>query len=461
MEEVRIDPVTNAPYTREEFVQYYGDTKEWDKAKDTATFRDPTAEHHSSYESFDGAAELERAKLLPPPGPSWCCCGFFILLLLLTSAVFFSCSLEVVEVIPGPEEHCLIPSLNLSNSTVTVVYIAALSASFSFLLCACCQQRQEGKLSTATKPLGPAEEHLTDALMINRMRKPYYAEASSGASTRLSNLLMLSERTLRFIARWQDGQTDKFRARGVNIMGRETDYASMEGIKAKETPPLYHGRASPKGKKAVKQILKDVWNVSSKDLPGISRACYQAILDIEYWERHDGTHWQMAKHVLESFGLFTLHAPEYIKAVDKLIQSGNGNELVGSACCFPLCCFPCCDFGSIQWHVAFHVNQHKVLLNPYPSTLALMDSWAQVCHERGVGILVNDVPLIPFIEEFEAKYGKGRALSTDTATEKRSGIDYLESETATKKRSGIDLDTMNLESFDSEKASHKVSTFPI
>ena len=129
---------------------------------------------------------------------------------------------------------------------------------------------------------------------------------------------MLSERALRFIAMVQDAYTARFRDAGIDILGRDTDYRPMTEIRSKDLPPIYAGTASKVGRAAVRAAIVRLFWTDTTDLHGkLADAVFDAITTIEVWEHKDRVHWQMCKHVLESYGLFSLHAPHYLDMLEK------------------------------------------------------------------------------------------------------------------------------------------------
>jgi len=70
------------------------------------------------------------------------------------------------------------------------------------------------------------EQHLRDAIALNRERKPIYAQMSSGRSKLISNILILSERITLPFARSFDKRAHKWNRSNINVV--TSDFVSME-----------------------------------------------------------------------------------------------------------------------------------------------------------------------------------------------------------------------------------------
>ena len=214
-------------------------------------------------------------------------------------------------------------------------------------------------------------EHLHKAIAVNRRRRPYYARKAGNTSWGLSTAMIAAE-TLLLPAAWMvDAWARHYHRQGVGIV--RDDFVSMEAIFPKETPPRYRGRASRAQQQKVRSMLRRFRStvLLSKDRANFAALCHHtdALLDtVEQWERSWGVHWAMTKHLLESLGCTALHGIEYVEQTE----------------------------GSTRRLTRCLLAGHVVLL----PAVASLDIWAQSVHRCGAGILVNDVPPIPFPNEW-------------------------------------------------------------
>jgi hypothetical protein len=213
-------------------------------------------------------------------------------------------------------------------------------------------------------------EHLHEAIAVNRRRRPYYARKTGNASWGLSTRMIVAE-TLLLPGAWVvDAWAERYHRRGVGIV--RDDVVSMETILPKEAPPRYRGQASEAQKREVRSALRAFRStvLLSKDRANFAVLCHHAdaLLDtVEQWERSWRMHWAMTKHLVESLGYTALHGIRYAEQT-----SGDTRRLTR-----------CLLAG------------HALLL----PAVASLDLQAQSAHRQGAGILVNDVPTIPFQHE--------------------------------------------------------------
>lgn len=231
---------------------------------------------------------------------------------------------------------------------------------------------------------GPCEEHLFDAIMLNIARKPYYVQATVGLSEKLSNALILVEMCSILPARYIDSKTQRLRDEGIPMGSTPYDFQPMYQVSRKEDPPKYYQQENLGGQRhescndLVERMLCDVLMAVDGDLMDLIECIATVLGRLNRLERDSSSHWQMTKHWLESFGIMALHAHAQIPT--------NEN---------------CADiWAKFRWI-------HKRLISPVICCVSplciLIDTWAQECHSRHAGIIVNDVPYIPFLDEY-AKY---------------------------------------------------------
>lgn len=213
-------------------------------------------------------------------------------------------------------------------------------------------------------------DHLHEAIAVNRRRRPYYARKAGNTSWGLSTALIAAE-TLLLPAAWMvDAWAAHYHRQGVGIV--RDDFVSLESIRPKEQPPRYRGRASKAQQRKVRSMLRRFRStvLLSKDRTNLSTLCdhADALLGvIEEWERSWCVHWAMTKHLLESLGYTALHGIDYVEQTEGSTRRLTRCLLAGHAVSLP--------------------------------AVASLDIWAQSAHGCGAGILVNDVPPIPFQQQ--------------------------------------------------------------
>lgn len=219
---------------------------------------------------------------------------------------------------------------------------------------------------------GHFEIHIIDAMRINLGRRRHYVALAGWRAWLLSVLLVASERLCRPLARHFDRKARPFNEAGIGIVA--DDFIDMALIEPVEKAPRYRGRAPRSAhadvKRQVKHLKRDgLKALASGDYSSICSLVARALENIAALEAQHQAHFAMSVHLLESLGFAALHAPDYIAA---------------DASCEPLA----------RQLVAIQLRLCDGGL--------LMDRLAQHCHQHGAGILVNDVPHIPFLRDWDA-----------------------------------------------------------
>ncbi len=209
--------------------------------------------------------------------------------------------------------------------------------------------------------------HLADAIEINKARRRYYGKRTRGRSRRLSHSLIWFERVTLPIAVWLDWRARPFNQRGIPIV--EGDFQPMTAILPAETPPRFTRTATGAEMRSVRAelaVLKRALRptLGAGDFAGAADATLVALRFIEELEESTATHHAMSKHIVESIGIACANAIRYAEM--------SGGETVSLAKTFI-----------------------KIQALALDST-TLFDGMAQAIHGLGVGIVVNDVPDIPF-----------------------------------------------------------------
>ncbi|HEY9854749.1 MAG TPA: hypothetical protein V6D05_03350 [Stenomitos sp.] len=229
----------------------------------------------------------------------------------------------------------------------------------------------------AWKPTASTEgfaSHVREAIASNRTRRTFYAAQSQGASQALSDAVIGLERlTLPFALQF-DAQARRFQDAGIPIVAH--DFVSMRGVRPPDTPPSHRNMA---GKAEIRQLeswlgqyRKDVSRaLDLRDFERVGALTDELLKRIEGLETSADAHFAMTRHVAESVGYAALHALDY-----RAQSGGETDELAAR-------------FIRLQ---AFGLT----------GTVAI-DRKAQVLQHQGLGIIVNDLPHIPFQEEWQAR----------------------------------------------------------
>jgi hypothetical protein len=216
--------------------------------------------------------------------------------------------------------------------------------------------------------MGPFTTHIVDAIKVNKRRRTLYGRRSGGRSRRVSDLLIWFEYGCVPFARWVDARAARWIAKGIPVV--DADLMPMDAIEPWDAAPLYTGEAPREAFGALKRSLKQygrALGAAMKRQPDFreAAAASMALLEeVEALEERTGSHFAMTRHFVESIGLAAANAVGYVER--------TGGELL------PLCR----RFVQIQ-------------AMGLPSVLPF-DRLAQPIHALGLGILVNDVPAIPF-----------------------------------------------------------------
>ncbi len=213
--------------------------------------------------------------------------------------------------------------------------------------------------------------HLKEAIAINRERKKIYAEMTGRRSLCISWALIFFETGALAAAGWVDRQASKFHKIGIPII--EGNIVPMLSLPFPDAPPLYRGRATKEVLSSLKGVLKKYRRSMKEDLKrndfiSVAERSYELLQEIRRIEEGQGCHFAMTRHLIESIGFAALHAPGYAEASSNATVSLSKKFIQMQV--FGLACGLC------------------------------LDKKAQALHGMGAGILVNDVPHIPFESEF-------------------------------------------------------------
>jgi len=238
--------------------------------------------------------------------------------------------------------------------------------------------RQPAKPSTPTHEEGFAE-HLNEAIALNRSRRDVYDRLSGGGTRSLSNRLILLEQLTLPVAHALDLWGKRFQKAGIPVL--KADFVSMQDVRSPFAPPRWRGVATDAQAKDLQEQL-DAYRdtigkaLSQNDFAGIAEASYQLLETLDTTEKTTRMHWAMTKHLVESLGLAAMNALDYA-------ARSNGETQTLSR--------------------TFIRFQGLGLLGSVD-----IDRKAQAFHQRGIGIVVNDVPPIPFAERWKALRNEDR-----------------------------------------------------
>ena len=210
-------------------------------------------------------------------------------------------------------------------------------------------------------------QHIQDAIRINRQRRPTYDAMAGRPARRASDLLIRTEYICLPLALGFDRRARRFNAAGIPII--QDDFVSMEGIRDPHDPPTYTNRAGRGEFEAVRAELNDYKrclgdSAKALDFAQAARDTAQMLTAVAEREIRCEAHFAMVRHLLESIGLAAVNAIRFAE-----LSAGKTRRLSRSLLLF----------------------EAKGL-----RTAVTLDRRAQEVHALGVGIIVNDVPSIPF-----------------------------------------------------------------
>lgn len=213
------------------------------------------------------------------------------------------------------------------------------------------------------------EIHLKDAIELYKERKVQYAEQSDGKTNALFTKLITTETLLLPVAATFDARAVPYVKDGVMIIAN--DFVPMEDNLGFDHPMARADELSPELITEAKEILSALNSSNSHDAFAITEAVNTALLAIDDFERYNNVHIAMTKHLVESLGFGALHSLYYrCESQDKTYRLGQDLMLLQAA--------------------AIKIS------NPLS-----YDKQANEFHQQSIGILVNDLPHIPFLKEYD------------------------------------------------------------
>lgn len=236
-------------------------------------------------------------------------------------------------------------------------YISLITILSVLLLCSGCRK------------IDGFEQHLQDAISIYKERTELYAAITDNRSRGIFNHLILAETLLLPVARFYDLRAIPFIDKGIPII--LNDFVSMEGNKGFEYPFAPSNPINTIAEEDAQAILDELLSVDQSNLMSIALASFIALNEIHHLEETNGIHFAMTRHMLESLGFGALHGIYY-----QCQSNGETYRLAN-------------DFAKTQL-LAIKIGNSIDL-----------DKRANIFHQEGIGILVNDLPDIPFLEEYQ------------------------------------------------------------
>jgi len=222
------------------------------------------------------------------------------------------------------------------------------------------------------------EQHLRDAIVINRQRAAAYVALAGWPARLLAFLLIGSEWLTLPLARYFDRRARPFNQAGIPVV--QNDFVDMADIRPQDAPPLYRSQASRAQRKQLRQALITLQRTT---LPLLDKHAFSELADevaatlryVQTLEQQAQCHFAMTVHLLESLGLAAFNATAYVRA---------------DAACLPLCR----QLVGIQLRLL--------------TGGLVYDRLAQRCHIRGAAVVLNDVPHIPFLSHWQqSRFNKG------------------------------------------------------
>ena len=209
-------------------------------------------------------------------------------------------------------------------------------------------------------------EHLRHAIAVNRHRSARYAVATDGRSAPLSAQLIGLERATLPIAMVLDRRAQPFNRRGIDVV--VGDFVPMHPLPPWDQAPRWTGVSTAPARRDLRRTLRAL----ARDGRGMARDgrwmdlanhVAECLADLHTLEHEQAAHFAMTAHLLESIGFAARNADRTTRAdpdVQPLARDLMRVQLVGLRVAIAL------------------------------------DLQAQHLHTLNVGILVNDVPAIPF-----------------------------------------------------------------
>ena len=210
-------------------------------------------------------------------------------------------------------------------------------------------------------------QHIQDAIRINRQRRPVYDAMAGRLARRASDLLIGTEYVCLPFALVFDRRGKRFNEAGIPII--RDDFVSMEEIGDPNDPPRYANLAQRSEFEAVRVELHEYRRcmrdrAKALNFEQAARDTARMLAAVVEREARCEAHFAMVRHVLESIGLAAVNAIRFAE-----LSGGRTRRLSRDL-------------------LLFQIKGAR--------TAVALDRRAQEVHALGVGIIVNDLPAIPF-----------------------------------------------------------------
>ncbi len=210
-------------------------------------------------------------------------------------------------------------------------------------------------------------EHVTEAISVNKSRAKYYSKLTNGKSAFLSRLYMSMEYALIPLSLIMDKWAKKFQQQGLPVL--VNDFVSMNNINEASAPLARTSSLDNNGRKALREFLKDFYRGTrkssrNKDFAMVEKYAILALHQLRNLETIYNCNLSLSVHLVESIGLAARNAQ---------------------------------DLGTISDGKTDNFYKAYIMLqNAGIRGFSIIDLKAQEFHRQGVGIIVNDLPAIPF-----------------------------------------------------------------
>lgn len=210
-------------------------------------------------------------------------------------------------------------------------------------------------------------EHFHEARAVNRERRKLYADLTNGKSLFVSNILVWSEFLLYPVAWYFDIRAKKFNKIGISVISN--DFVSLGNLPDLNEKPTYRNILTKNDLRDISQKMKRLRKGTRVELKQfrfyeVNKLIAASIVEIESIQTQREVHIAMLKHILESAAFAAKNAIEH-----STLNNYKLNRLAA-------------HFISAQLL--------GTILSPR------IDKAANRIHRIGYGIVVNDLPEIPY-----------------------------------------------------------------
>lgn|GEM_PF-1530704 len=213
------------------------------------------------------------------------------------------------------------------------------------------------------------EKHLQDAISLYGERKEQYSEQTNGATDVLFERLILTETLLLPVAKTYDARAYPFTEQGIAII--QNDFVAMDDNRGFDYPLPAAAELSAELEQQAQDIIQSLFTIDGQDAFAVSDTVNSVLRSIAAFEHRHNVYLPMSKHLIESLGYGALHSLYY------RCDSDNKTYRLGQ------------DLMALQL-LAIKIG------NPLD-----YDRAANIFHQQRVGVLLNDLPHIPFLQEYD------------------------------------------------------------